>query len=106
MIFFGWGHQTTKDYGAALIVNCSTCNNSSWWHLQHNRVWFTLFFIPVIPYESKYWLICETCSSGIELTSNQIEIAKSLVDACQKYNEGQITENVYVSKINELDIFT
>ena len=62
MIIFGWGHRTTNDFGPTLALNCPNCKNDSWWHLVSYKTWFTLFFIPVIPYESEHLLLCEICS--------------------------------------------
>jgi len=41
------------------------------------RTWFTLFFIPIIPYKTKYVIGCPKCGSYIELTEEQFEKMKS-----------------------------
>lgn len=63
MLIFGWGHRTTKQYGAFEQKNCSRCNNTKQWEYIHVRTWFTLFFIPIIPYESTYARICPVCGN-------------------------------------------
>jgi len=80
-IVFGWGHQSRKDFGATLELNCPNCNNDSWWHLSQYKAWFTLFFIPIIPYESKYFMHCNICSSGIEIEKDKLAETKELL--CQ-----------------------
>jgi hypothetical protein len=89
---FGWGHQTTKDYGPAVPMTCPNCRNNAYWHLLHIRVWFTLFFVPVIPYESKHYLLCEICSRGMELNGEQITKAKELSAATAAYLNKAMTE--------------
>jgi len=34
------------------------------------RTWFTLFFIPCVPYETKYWVGCPHCKYGYEVDEN------------------------------------
>jgi len=55
MIIFGWGHQTIKNIGPTFKNHCSHCNNEDYWTLTKYTTWFTLFFIPVIPYSIKYF---------------------------------------------------
>jgi hypothetical protein len=94
---FGWGHQTTKDYGPAIPIVCPNCHNEGYWHLLHVRVWFTLFFIPLIPYESNHYLLCEICSRGMELSGEQVTKAKELSEATAAYLSKTMTEEVYAS---------
>lgn len=95
MLIFGWGHQTKKDYGPTFPMKCPNCNNNTYWHFVHYRVWFTLFFIPVIPYESKYYLLCEVCSKGIELQGQQIDKTKQLNQDTMDFLKGIIIEEQY-----------
>lgn len=97
---FGWGHQTRKDYGPTLPITCPNCHNQCYWHLLHVRVWFTLFFIPVIPYESKHYLLCEVCSRGMELDHEQISKAKELNQATAAFLSKTITEEAYVAVLD------
>jgi hypothetical protein len=76
VIIWGWGRTTVKDYGLAAHARCPHCNNEVDWHLIHRRVWFTLFFIPIIPYRSNFLLLCPICRNGIEISGQQIEAAK------------------------------
>ncbi len=104
MIIFGWGHVTNKQYGATLADNCSNCNNDSWWHLLRNRKWFTLFFIPVIPYKTKYFLMCPVCSQAVELTSSQVERARQLNVLTQGLLNKSISENEYRSQAEKIEV--
>jgi len=101
MIIFGWGHQTRKGYGPTLPLTCPNCNNKVFWHLSHLRVWLTLFFIPVIPYESRYYLLCEICSQGVELIGSQIDKAKQLNQATTSFLNNEITQEQYKMAITD-----
>jgi len=60
---------------------CSYCNSTHIWQLCKNRTWFTLFFIPIIPYNTKYSISCPNCGSYIEITAEQFNKMKADLDA-------------------------
>lgn len=80
---FGWGHQTTKNYGPTLPIRCPNCNNDTVWHLGRTKTWFTLFFIPVIPYRTDRYYVCEICAHGKLLDSAEFEEAVALNERTQ-----------------------
>ncbi len=94
-ILFGWGKKTTKDYGETYPIKCSNCNNDIYSKLVNIKTWFTLFFIPIIPYSSKYYLLCNICSSGIELKGESVEKAKSLNNSTKSYFDKNISKEKY-----------
>ncbi len=102
MIIFGWGHQTTKNFGPTFKNHCSHCNNEEYWVLTRIMTWFTLFFIPVFPYSIKYFLSCPICQYGLTLDSKQIEQIKPIAEANQLLIDGKITEAEYKTQINQL----
>lgn len=101
---FGWGHRTKKDYGQTLPMVCPNCNNKCFWKLLHIKTWFSLFFIPVIPYESKNYLLCEVCSQGIELKESQIGKAKEANELTLSFLNKAISEDQYKIKLKEIDL--
>lgn len=82
---FGWGRRTRKDFGPTLPLKCGNCNNNGFHRLLHVKTWFTLFFAPVIPYESHHYLLCDVCSRGFELHGSQIDKAKQMNQATTAY---------------------
>jgi len=98
---FGWGRQTRKDFGPTIPLKCGNCNNSGFHMLLHLKKWFTLFFIPVVPYESRHYLLCEVCSRGFELHGPQIEKAKRLNLATTSYLNKQTAEDQYRMALSE-----
>lgn len=103
MIIFGWGHQTTKNFGPTFKNHCNHCNNDEYWVLTRIMTWFTLFFIPVFPYSIKYFLSCPICQYGLTLDSKQIEQIKPIAEANQLLIDGKITEAEYKTQINQLE---
>lgn len=70
-IIWGFGKQTIKNYGTTDACNCSHCNNNVHMGLLKITKWFTLFFIPIIPYSTKYVSACPICSMTEELTKEE-----------------------------------
>lgn len=65
-VIFGWGRSTRRILGWALSQMCPRCHNQRPWAVVRIRRWFTLFFIPVFPYASRYLKMCPVCSFGFE----------------------------------------
>ncbi len=63
-VIFGWGKVTRKILRYMGIHTCSHCGNTQEWNLVKVRTWFTLFFVPVIPYSTKYVAMCPVCQWG------------------------------------------
>lgn len=105
-LIFGWGRKTVKDYGPTILTKCGNCNNNVFYKLVHVRVWFTLFFVPIFPYESKYILLCNTCSRGRELFDKDIEKAKNYNKLTTSYLKKEITELQYKASLNSIGLFS
>lgn len=103
MIIFGWGHQTTKNFGPTFKNHCNHCNNDEYWMLARIMTWFTLFFIPVFPYSIKYFLSCPICQYGLTLDSQQTERIKPIAEANQSLIDDKITEAEYKIQINQIE---
>ena len=103
---FGWGHQTTNDRGPTVPAHCPNCDNDTWLHFLSFRTWFTLFFIPVIPYESKNLLLCPICSAGLELSGAAVEKAQRLNDAARAFQQNQIGEQEFAAIAEESKMLT
>jgi len=71
-MFIIWGTHTYKKLiGAAKTVNCGHCNNVVTFQILRARTWFTLFWIPIFPVSSKYFILCPICGSGIQVKKDQ-----------------------------------
>ncbi|AAK79325.1 hypothetical protein BJV85_002638 [Clostridium acetobutylicum] len=81
MIIWGWGRVTKRKIGQVFQRTCSYCNTTAIWNLCIVRTWFTLFFIPVIPYRKRYCVVCPSCGSYIELTEAQFEELKQAINS-------------------------
>jgi hypothetical protein len=85
MIIWGWGKVTKKFMGGVFQRTCNYCNQTTVWQLCIKRTWFTLFFIPIIPYAKSYQAACPSCGSYVELTKEQFEKAKAELEGTNLY---------------------
>lgn len=60
-ILFGFGKQTVKYLASAGLRACPNCGNQREWSRLLIRTWFTLFFIPIIPYRTRTVALCPVC---------------------------------------------
>lgn len=71
-MFIIWGFRDLDtDLGTVDYLHCSRCNNDSNWRLQRTTSWFTLFFIPVIPYRREYYVYCPICHWTTEVPKEE-----------------------------------
>jgi len=75
MIIFGFNRRINKNMGQRGPFECKNCHNLTYFTLILQRVFFTLFFIPVIPYETNRFLICGICNRGFKLTKEEFDNA-------------------------------
>ena len=65
-------------------------------------VWFTLFFIPIFPYEINHRLTCPICKYGFVLNGEQISKIKPLAEANQLLINSKITQEEYALRLGEI----
>lgn len=68
MIIFGFGHRIVAKYGFVAKQQCCRCGNTVSREIQRHRLWFTLFFIPIFPYQTRYLIVCPICGAQEELS--------------------------------------
>lgn len=103
---FGWGRTTTSDEGPTVPLNCPNCKNDTWYHLVAYRRWFTLFFIPVVPYSNHTMLVCPVCSAGLELKGAAADNAYHINQAAQQFLAEEIEEAEYTRLVEETPVLT
>ncbi|MDH5324158.1 MAG: zinc ribbon domain-containing protein [Gammaproteobacteria bacterium] len=101
-MIFGTITGSTKDLGPVLPIVCPNCSNNSPWHLYENTYWFTIYFVPLIPYDKFHRLLCPVCSKGIILdkkeTKSAFKLKETLFNLQSKYtSESKIREAIRTS---------
>ncbi len=71
-MFIIWGFtQTEKELGFVGYFHCYKCNNDGNWQLKKVTNWFTIFFIPVIPFRRKYYVYCPVCHDATQVPKEE-----------------------------------
>ncbi len=107
MIIWGWGKVTKKIIGAVFERSCNYCNSTEIWNLCIIRTWFTLFFIPIIPYRKKYCIACPKCWSYIELTEEEFQKFKMAIASSNNINNishNSVSDNIKYTGKTETQI--
>jgi len=90
---FGWGRRYVKNFGQTLVQKCFICSNTSHFSLVRTSEWFTLFFIPIFPYETKYYLECPICRNAFEIKEkNIIKKLKEIAELIDEFDNEEITK--------------
>ena len=102
MIIFGWGRGKTKDHGAAAPLVCPQCRNQTFYRYFSVTKWMTLFFIPVIPYSTKHFLVCPVCTRAVALDGAGRERAKQMVELTSSNQAGSMSQEAYLNRMRGL----
>jgi hypothetical protein len=97
-IIFGW-RKILKNFGIVFKNMCDNCHNEKYWVLTRVSRWFTLFFIPVLPTSSVYFLSCPVCKYGIKLNGEQVQKFKPIAEANTLLANGTITQQEYQERL-------
>lgn len=96
MIIFGFGSRRPKDRGGVVPMSCPNCNNESIFRHVSQTKWFSLFFIPIIPYNTKHLLLCPVCGQGRHLTRAQVARTTEMIGVTSAYQQQTISAEHYV----------
>ena len=72
-IIWGFGKVTGKKYAFNNSYYCPRCHNTVQTILVKATTWFTLFFIPTIPYRKEYFFECPICGNAQMVTKQHFE---------------------------------
>lgn len=99
IFLFGWGKTTVKDHGECIAATCPRCHNSVLLHHLFITVWFTLFFIPVIPYRRKRALVCPICNWSREVPKQAVAITDEMQGITAQWRQGQLADPDYEQRV-------
>lgn len=71
MLIFGFGDRKSEFLGTIGLMDCPRCRNTSEWPIHRVRSYFSFFFIPLIPYSTRYLLSCPVCREAREITQEE-----------------------------------
>ena len=67
-MFIIWGFRNTEKVlgHTHMAYQCSNCHNVSNYKVFRRISWFTLFWIPLIPFSFSHYVTCPICNYGIK----------------------------------------
>ncbi len=99
MIFiFGFNHQKYFNEGPLEKEVCKKCRGEDFWILEKISHWFTVFFIPLIPYKTNYYKRCPICNFQLPLQKEEFEVFKVFANLNLQVIDGKISEEEYNSR--------
>jgi predicted RNA-binding Zn-ribbon protein involved in translation (DUF1610 family) len=63
------------------------------------KIWFTLFFIRVIPYETHWLLSCPDCGANFEVPEQAVAATRQLNEITVDFVEDKISQEEYNKKV-------
>ncbi len=95
MIFIFGISPKEQTIGPAEERICPRCNNQRFWILKKSSQWFSLFFIPLIPFGSKYFMQCPICGEAEFLSKEQFVAKEKDAELNNQLVHGTINEDEY-----------
>ncbi|MBO4456538.1 MAG: zinc-ribbon domain-containing protein [Butyrivibrio sp.] len=98
-----------KDLGYTnKVYHCNNCNNNNQQLILRNRKFFTLYWIPLIPFSSKYYVSCPVCGAGYEIRkADAMSSMAQIVDVqAQPQVQAQIQDRANTTYLNGSPIDT
>jgi len=98
-ILFGWGKTTVRDHGDCIAASCPRCHNSIVLRHVLLTVWFTLFFIPLIPYKRRRMLVCPICNWSREVPKEAIVLTDEMTAITAQWRAGTLPADDYERRV-------
>jgi hypothetical protein len=99
IVIFGWGGGKAVDEGEVAPGICLNCSNNVFFHSVTSRKAFRLYFIPLIPYGGRHFLLCPVCEHGMELHDAELEQAKSIQSRTVAWRRRTVSDEDYLASV-------
>ena len=100
MIFIFGFEPREKTIGPVNERTCPKCNNKRFWLLKTAGNWFSLFFIPIIPYNKKYFVQCPICGESETVSTAQFEDLKKQAELNNEALADDLSADEYEERLN------
>ncbi len=99
MLIFGFGPGKSEDLGEVIEVTCPFCHNDVFLRHARSKKAVRLYFVPVVPYGTDDYLVCPTCTRGLQLTKEQQPLVADMQAATESYRSGRLDASVYENQV-------
>jgi len=98
-VIFGWNDIETVSHGPTLPKRCDACSQTTYYHLICKKIWFTLFLMRVIPYETHWLLACPDCGANFEVPEQAVTATRELNETTSLFLEQKLSQVDYHQKV-------
>jgi len=98
-IVFGWGGGKATDLGEVAPGICRNCSNNVFFHSVTSKKAVRLYFVPVIPYGVRDYLLCPVCEHGAELIGPERERAKAFQSRTVAWRRHAVSDEDYLASV-------
>jgi putative oligomerization/nucleic acid binding protein len=100
VLIVGWGGGVTQDLGEVAPTVCPRCHNSVFLHQITSNKQVSVYFVPLVPYESNAYLACPICHAGIRLAAGQIPSVDRMRGMTATFRHGAVDETAYRAAVD------
>jgi zinc-ribbon family len=72
-VIFGIGSPGSKSFDTRIHKLCDNCHNTTNWKVTKTTNYVSLFFINVLPVNSKYYHHCPICNYGYDVSKAEFD---------------------------------
>jgi hypothetical protein len=105
LIIFGMRNRA-HEHGPCVAATCPRCHNEVVLSYFVVTRWFTLFFIPVIPFGRKRMLRCPICGWTREVTKEAEPLTIEMVGITTRWKQHQLSDAEYSRRVDAFWSFT
>lgn len=95
MIFIGGVNSKVREIGPGELETCSHCSKESYQIIKESYDSFSLFFIPLLPFNRKIFSSCSNCGTQKAISSEQRTYYRDLAQLNLLYLNNLIEEKEY-----------
>jgi hypothetical protein len=101
-MFIIFGHKGKVDFDGVYWGKCPSCSGEGAISVFLAKKFITLFFIPVIPYSTKFYIKCNMCSKEWNATQEESENIRDIKEKGDLLNLEEFQEK-YKGKLEKID---
>lgn len=105
LLIFGMRNRVHQ-HGPCVAATCPRCHNEVMLTYLVVTRWFTLFFIPLIPFGRRRMLVCPICSWQREVPAKLEALALEMIGITASWKAKQLDDTEYSRRVDAFWSFT
>jgi hypothetical protein len=105
LLIFGMRNRA-HEHGPCVAATCPRCHNEVVLAYVVVTRWFTLFFLPVIPFGRRRVLVCPICSWQREVPAKLEPLALEMIGITARWKAGELDDAEYSRRVDAFWSFT